>query len=153
MTDQSADPPTRTMALDVGLKTVGVAVSDPLGIIAQGITTVRRTGLKADLAAIEGLIGEHAVDRIVVGWPLQPNGRPGAMARIVDRLAKALGARTGLPIERWDERMTSRQAERALIEGGARRATRRQVVDKVAATLILQSWLDAQPAADRGDVD
>ncbi len=145
--------PARTMALDVGLKTVGVAVSDPLGIIAQGITTVRRTGRKADLAALEALIAEHAVNRIVVGWPLQPDGRPGAMARIVDRFAQDIARRTGLPIERWDERMTSRQAERALIEGGARRAKRRQVVDKVAATLILQSWLDAQPAADRGDVD
>lgn len=146
MTEPS--PPTRTMALDVGLKTVGVAISDPLGVIAQGITTVRRKGLKADLAALDALIAEHAVDRIVVGWPLQPNGRPGAMARVVDKLADALHARSGLPIERWDERMTSRQAERILIEGGARRAQRRQVVDKVAATLILQSWLDAQ-ASDR----
>lgn len=140
---------TRVMALDVGLKTVGVAVSDPLHIIAQGITTVRRTGLKADLTALEALVAEHAVDRIVVGWPLQPNGRPGAMTRVVDRLADALAKRTGLPIERWDERMTSRLAERALIEGGARRATRRQVVDKVAAALILQSWLDARPPQDR----
>ena len=144
---------TRTMALDVGLKTVGIAVSDPLGIIAQGITTIRRTSLRADLHALDALIAEHAVDRLVVGWPLQPNGRPGAMTRIVERFADAVAARTGLPVERWDERMTSRQAERALIEGGARRAKRRQVVDKVAATLILQSWLDARPAADRGDMD
>lgn len=144
---------TRVMALDVGLKTVGVAVSDPLRIIAQGITTVRRTGLRADLAALQALITEHAVDRIVVGWPLQPNGRPGAMARVVSRLADALAERTGLPIERWDERMTSRLAERALIEGGASRATRRQVVDKVAAALILQGWLDAQPRADQGETD
>lgn len=144
---------TRVMALDVGLKTVGVAVSDPLRIIAQGITTVRRTGLRADLAALEALVAEHAVDRVVVGWPLQPNGRPGAMARVVTRLADALAERTGLPIERWDERMTSRLAERALIEGGASRATRRQVVDKVAAALILQGWLDAQPRADQGETD
>lgn len=144
---------TRTMALDVGLKTVGVAISDPLGIIAQGVTTLRRTSLRADLEALDALIAEHDVDRLVVGWPLQPNGRPGAMARIVGRFADAAADRTGLPVERWDERMTSRQAERALIEGGARRAKRRQVVDKVAATLILQSWLDAHPARDRRDLD
>lgn len=146
-------PPRRTMALDVGLKTVGIAISDPLGIIAQGLTTLHRTGKKADLAALEALIAEHDVDRIVVGWPLQPSGRPGAMTRIVQRFADAVAARTGLPIEQWDERMSSRQAERALIEGGARRAQRRQVVDKVAATLILQSWLDARSAEARGDDD
>lgn len=142
---------TRTMALDVGLRTVGIAISDPLGIIAQPLSTVRRRRPDDDLAALEALIAEHAVDRIVVGWPLQPDGRPGAMARVVDQLAAALAARTGLPIERWDERMTSRLAERALIEGGVRRAARRQVVDKVAAALILQSWLDARPAAARDE--
>lgn len=138
----------RVMGLDVGTRTVGVAISDPLGIIATGLDTVRRAGPKADLAALEALIAEHDVERLVVGWPLQPNGRPGAMARRVDRLANALAERTGLPVDRWDERMTSKLAERALIEGGARRARRRQVVDKVAATLILQSWLDARQRED-----
>lgn len=146
MTEQ----PARTMGLDIGHKTVGVAISDSLGIIARGLETVRRTGLKADVAAIEALATEHHIERIVVGWPLQPNGRPGATARRVDRLAVAIEERTGLPIERWDERMTTRLATRALIEGGVRRKARKQVVDKVAATLILQSWLDAHSEGASG---
>ena len=134
----------RTLALDVGTRTIGVAVSDRLGIIAQGITTIRRTGLKADLKAIAALIDAHEVGHIVVGWPLQPDGRTGPMTRRVDRLAEPLARRSGLEVERWDERFTTALAERALIAGGARRARRREVVDKVAATLILQSWLDAR---------
>ncbi|MCA9538502.1 MAG: Holliday junction resolvase RuvX [Myxococcales bacterium] len=138
----------RTLGLDVGDKTVGVAVSDRLGIIAQGVTTLRRQSLKADLDALAALIAEHEVDRIVVGWPLQPNGRPGAQAARVERFADAVAAHTGLPIDRWDERMTTVLADRALREAGTRGARRREVVDKVAATLILQSWLDARPRSN-----
>ncbi len=134
---------TRTLGLDLGTRTIGVAVSDPTGVIAQPLTTIRRVGKRRDLAALDALCAEHQVDRFVIGWPLQPNGRPGAMARLVERFADTLAAHTGLPVERWDERMTSKLAERALIEGGARRETRRAVVDKVAAALILQGWLDA----------
>lgn len=126
------------------------------------MTTIRRAGLAKDLGAISALIAEHDVGLIVVGWPLQPDGRTGPMTHRVDRLAQALTRRTGLSIERWDERMTTALAERALIAGGARRARRREVVDKVAATLILQSWLDARarriatrggPDTPHGDLD
>lgn len=140
----------RTLGLDIGTRTIGVAVSDRAAIIAQPLTTIRRTGLRADLAAVAALIAEHDVDRLVVGWPLQPDGRAGPMARKVEQLADALAAHTGLPVDKWDERMTSKLAERFLIEGGARRETRRQVVDKVAAALILQGWLDARSRSANG---
>lgn len=148
--DPATHPPRRTFGLDVGTRTIGVAVSDPTATIASPLTTIRRTGRRADLAAVAALVAEHHVDRLVVGWPLQPDGREGPMARIVGALADALAAATGLPVEKWDERMTSKLAERALIAGGARRETRRQVVDKVAAALILQGWLDARSRTENG---
>jgi putative Holliday junction resolvase len=133
------------MALDVGDRTIGIAVSDPMGIIAQGITTLRRTRtLAADLVALRALIDEHEVNQIVVGWPLRLNGRVGIQAKKVDVVAKAIEAEFGLPVHRWDERLSTVAAERALIEGGVRRADRKRVVDKVAATIILQGWLEAQ---------
>lgn len=141
---------TRTFGLDVGTRTIGVAVSDPTATLASPLTTIRRTGLRADLDALAALIAAHDVDRLVVGWPLQPDGREGPIARKVAALADAITAHTGLPVERWDERMTSKLAERYLIEGGARRETRRQVVDKVAAALILQGWLDARSRTENG---
>ncbi|MEZ4435123.1 MAG: Holliday junction resolvase RuvX [bacterium] len=141
---------TRTFGLDVGTRTIGVAVSDPTATLASPLTTIRRTGLRQDLDALAALIAAHDVDRLVVGWPLQPDGREGPITRKVQAFADAAAARTGLPVERWDERMTSKLAERYLIEGGARRETRRQVVDKVAAALILQGWLDARSRTENG---
>lgn len=141
---------TRTFGLDVGTRTIGVAVSDPTATLASPLTTIRRTGLRADLDALAALIAAHDVDRLVVGWPLQPDGREGPITRKVQAFADAIAAHTGLPVERWDERMTSKLAERYLIEGGARRETRRQVVDKVAAALILQGWLDARSRTENG---
>lgn len=141
---------TRTLGLDAGTRTIGVAVSDPTATLASPLTTIRRTGLRADLQALAALIAEHHVDRLVIGWPLQPDGREGPITRKVGALADAIAAHTGLPVEKWDERMTSKLAERYLIEGGARRETRRQVVDKVAAALILQGWLDARSRTENG---
>lgn len=141
---------TRTLGLDVGTRTIGVAVSDPTATLASPLTTIRRTGLQADLDALAALVAAHDVDRLVVGWPLQPDGREGPITRKVRAFADAAAARTGLPVEPWDERMTSKLAERYLIEGGARRETRRQVVDKVAAALILQGWLDARSRTENG---
>lgn len=132
------------MALDVGDKRVGVALSDPTRTLATGLMTLHREGLKADLRALLDLIEEHAVEHIVVGWPLLMSGRPGAQAFKVAKFADALAKRTDVPIERWDERLSTAAAERALIEGGVRRQARKGVVDKVAATLILQGWLDAR---------
>jgi putative holliday junction resolvase len=137
----------RAMALDVGDKRIGVALSDPTGMLASGLKTVHRTHLKDDIAEFVALIAEHAVHTIVVGWPLETSGRVGRQARRVKIVTDALAAEAEVPIVFWDERFTSVQAERVLIQGGVRRAARRQVVDKVAATLILQSWLDNQKMA------
>lgn len=133
----------RIMGLDVGDKRIGVALSDELGLTAQGLTVLRRRGLDADLAALRELAGAHGVACVVVGLPRNLDGSLGPQGEkvlaFVDRLARELG----LPVETWDERLTTRAAERALIAGDLSRARRRQVVDKVAAALILQGYLDA----------
>lgn len=141
----------RTMGLDVGTKTVGVAVSDGLGITAQGVTTVRRTGLKADLAELERLIAEYEVTRAVVGLPLNMDGSEGERAAASRKFGEALGKATGLPVEYWDERLTTVAAERVLIEADVSRKKRRAVIDQMAAQLILQGWLDAHRPAPAGD--
>ncbi len=133
----------RVMGLDVGDVRVGVSLSDPGRIIAQAWDTVQRSRNGSDLDALATLATEEEVTIVVVGWPVTLDGRVGAQAQKVDAFAKALEARTGLPVERWDERLSSVAAHRALIEGGLDGRRRRQVVDKVAAALILQGWLDA----------
>ncbi len=133
------------MGLDVGDVRIGIALSDPGRIIAQPWETLHRKTEPTDLAALMALTTEHEVDQIVVGWPVMLSGAVGPQARKVDRFANALAAHLALPVERWDERMTTVAAERALREGGLSGRQRRQVVDKVAAALILQSWLDAHP--------
>ena len=138
-----ADERGRVLALDVGERTLGMAISDPERIIAQGLDTIRRTKLDKDLDALGRVIAEHEIVRIVVGWPLRLNGKPGIQTQKVAKLAEAISARFDLPIDRWDERLTTVAAQRALIEGNVRREKRRTVVDKVAATLILQGYLEA----------
>ena len=134
----------RIMALDVGDRRIGVAVSDPLGMIAQGLTTiVRDRRPENDVPIFEKLIEEYEVERIVVGWPLEPSGRAGGQARKVEKFIEGLKGSIEIPFELWDERMTSAQAERALLEADTKRAKRKTLIDKVAATVILQSWLDA----------
>ncbi|MCI0572554.1 MAG: Holliday junction resolvase RuvX [Myxococcaceae bacterium] len=141
----------RAMGLDVGTKTVGVAISDALGLTAQGITVVRRRSLKADLAELQRLIAEHEVTRVVVGLPLNMDGSEGPRAVA----SRAFGAKvedaTGLPVEYWDERLTTVAAERALLEADVSRARRKEVIDQVAASLILQGWLDGRAARERDD--
>lgn len=133
----------RVLGLDVGDRTVGVAVSDETGTVALGLHTLRRTrDLSATVAEVAALVQQYGVGRLVVGWPLQLDGQPGAQARKVVGVAQALKAALGLPIERFDERLTTVAAERALLEGNVRRAERKAVIDTVAATLILQGWLD-----------
>ena len=134
----------RAMGLDVGTKTVGVALSDELGFTAQGLTTVRRTNLKADLAALESIAREHAVERVVVGLPLNMDGSEGPRALASRQFGAALEQALGLPVDFWDERLTTVAAERALLEADVSRQKRKQLIDKVAASLILQGWLDAR---------
>lgn len=134
----------RVLGLDIGDRRIGVALSDSTRLIASGLDVVHRQRQPADIKAISAFLEAHEVSEIVVGWPLRLNGRPGMQARKVQIFADALQAATGLPIHKWDERLSTVAAERALHEGGVRAKQQRAVVDKVAATLILQGWLDAQ---------
>lgn len=131
------------MGLDVGTRTVGVAVSDALGITAQGVTTVRRTNMKTDLGELSRIATEYEVNRVVVGLPLNMNGSEGPRAAFSRAFGASLHKATGLPIEFWDERLTTVAAQRVLLEADLSRKKRREVVDQVAAQLILQGWLDA----------
>ncbi len=133
----------RSLGLDVGTVTIGVAISDPLGMFAQPVRTLRRTGRKADVAELAELVREREVSRIIVGLPLRMDASEGDSAREARRMAEALGAALeGVTIVLQDERFSTAEAERALIEGNVRRSKRKQVIDQVAAVLILQSYLD-----------
>ncbi len=133
----------RSLGLDVGTVTIGVAISDPLGMFAQPVRTLRRTGRKADVAELVELVREREVNRIIVGLPLRMDASEGDSAREARRMAEALGsALDGVTIVLQDERFSTAEAERTLIEGNVRRSKRKQVIDQVAAVLILQSYLD-----------
>ncbi|MDE6601655.1 MAG: Holliday junction resolvase RuvX [Lachnospiraceae bacterium] len=137
----------RIMGLDLGSKTVGVAISDPLLITAQGIEIIRRkeeNKLRQTLARIEVLIEEYEVDRIVLGLPKNMNDTLGERAEFSLAFKDKLERRTGLPVVMWDERLTTVAADKAMMEAGIRRENRKDYVDKVAACLILQGYLDSR---------
>ncbi|CAM3225376.1 Holliday junction resolvase RuvX [Corallococcus sp. ZKHCc1 1396] len=136
----------RTFGLDYGTKTIGVAVSDGLGLTAQTVTTVRRSSIKADLAELSRLVKEYEVTRIVLGLPLNMNGSEGPRAEASRKFADMLGQSLGLPVELWDERLSTVAAQRTLLEADVSRAKRREVIDQLAAQFILQGWLDAHRA-------
>lgn len=141
----------RAMGLDVGTKTVGVAVADELGLTAQGITTVRRTNLKADLEALRAIVDQYGVTHAVIGLPLNMDGSEGPRAEASRAFARLVEERLGLTTDLWDERLTTVAAERVLLEGDVSRQKRRQVIDQVAASLILQGWLDARRGPSDND--
>lgn len=132
----------RIMGLDVGDKTIGVAVSDPLGITAQGITTINRVGLKRDLKELETIINEYEINKIVVGFPKNMNNTVGPQGEKVLEFVEKLKNKFKMDIILQDERLTTVSAERVLIEGDVSRGKRKKIIDKVAATYILQSYLD-----------
>ena len=132
----------RILGLDVGDKTIGVAVSDPLGITAQGITTIRRESNKKDYEAIEELINQYNTKKIVVGLPKNMNNTIGPQGEKVIKFAEKIKNKFKIDIIYIDERMTTMSAERILIEGDVRRENRKKYIDKVAATYILQTYLD-----------
>lgn len=137
----------RIMGLDLGSKTVGVAISDPLLITAQGIEIIRRKDenkLRQTLARIEALIEEYEVGGIVLGLPKNMNDTLGERAQLSLEFKEKLERRTGLPVVMWDERLTTVAADRAMMEAGIRRENRKDYVDKIAACLILQGYLDSQ---------
>ena len=135
------------MGLDYGTKTVGVAVSDVLGITAQGVETVTRKSnkkLRQTLARIEALIEEYEVSKVVLGLPKNMNNTLGERVEKTLAFKEMLERRTNLPVVMWDERLTTNAAEQILIESGVRREKRKSVIDKIAAVLILQGYLDLQ---------
>lgn len=135
----------RIMGLDFGSKTVGVAISDPLFITAQGIEIIRRkeeNKLRKTLARIEELIIQYEVGEIVLGFPKNMNDTIGERAQLSLEYKDKLERRTGLPVTMWDERLTTVAADKAMIEAGIRREDRKEYVDKIAAVFILQGYLD-----------
>ena len=136
----------RIMGLDYGSKTVGVAISDSLGITAQGIETICRkeeNKLRKTCARIEALIEEYQLERIVLGLPKHMNNEIGDRAKLSIEFGEMLRRRTGLEVVMWDERLSSVEAERVLIESKVRRENRKQYIDKIAAVFILQGYLDS----------
>ena len=135
----------RILGLDYGSKTVGVAVSDPLGFTAQGVEIIRRKSenkMRQTLARIEELIAQYQVEEIVLGLPKNMNNTLGDRAEKSLELKETLERRTGLPVVMWDERLTTVSANRVLMETGVRRENRKEHVDEIAAVFILKEYLD-----------
>jgi putative pre-16S rRNA nuclease len=133
----------RIMALDIGKVRVGVALTDPLGYTAQPLLTLWRKNRSEDLRSLLRLIRKHEVVKIVVGNPLHLSGDVSPWAAKVQEFAEELHRRSGLPVELWDERLSSVAAHEILNEAGHRRQDRKYVIDQVAAVLILRGWMDA----------
>lgn len=141
----------RIMGLDYGSKTIGVAVSDPMGLTAQGIETITReeeNKLRKSLRRIEELVEQYQVEEIVLGFPKNMNNTIGERAEKSLQLKETLERRLGLPVIMWDERLTTVEADRTLIEVGVRRENRKKYVDMIAAVFILQGYLDAKANPD-----
>jgi len=135
-------PLRRILALDVGSKTIGMAVSDPLGITAQGLQTLRRKNKRTDFDALNRVLEEYEVAEIVVGYPLRMSGAVGTQAEKMTEFAGQLRQRFQLPVHLWDERLTSAEANRVLRDSEMSIRRRGEVVDRLAAVLILQSFLE-----------
>ena len=145
----------RAVGLDVGTKTIGVAISDPLGLIARPVRTLSRQGVNKDAAALAAICAAQEVRHLIVGLPLELDGTESRSARLARQIGEALGALTGLKPVYIDERFTSVEATERLIEQNVSRARRKQIIDQEAAVIILQSWLDhgdwSRIDADEGD--
>ena len=139
----------RVMALDVGERRIGVALSDALGLTAQRLTVLTRHSASADAKVVSVLVSQHGVETLVVGLPLTMRGEQGTQAKRVIAFVETLRQHVTVPIQLIDERLTTVQGERALLETGASRRKRKQVIDQVAAQLILQQFLDAHAHSRR----
>jgi putative Holliday junction resolvase len=133
----------RILGLDIGDRTIGVAVCDPLGLTAQGITTVKRKSVVLDIEEISKICKEYGVETIVSGLPKNMNGTIGPQGEKIQRFCEELKDTLNLPIKMWDERLTTVAANRAMLEGDLSRSKRKKIVDKIAATFILQGYLDS----------
>jgi|SRR5690242_8276785 len=144
MEEERNPAPGRILGLDVGARRIGIAVSDPLGLTAQGLPTLQRRNRRYDHSELQKLIREYSVKEIVVGNPLRMSGESGAQAEKMAAFAAQLRQEFSLPIHLWDERLSTAEAHRLLDETEIRDARRKEVIDKMAAVLILQSFLDAR---------
>jgi putative pre-16S rRNA nuclease len=132
----------RIMGLDVGTRTIGIAISDELGLTAQGLRTLKRKSVEDDLREIAAIIGQFGIDAIVVGLPMNMDGTLGGQAENVLKWVDVLKDQTKLPVATWDERLSTVGANKVLLEADLSRKKRKKVIDKLAAVLILQGYLD-----------
>jgi putative holliday junction resolvase len=135
----------RWLALDLGRVRIGLALSDTLGITAQPLGVLKSAGTQKDLTAIGELVNRHEATQVIVGLPLNMDGTDSATTKVVREFTRKLAQRLNIPVFFVDERLTSKQAERAMIEGEARREKRKQKIDQVAAALLLQGALEGMP--------
>ena len=133
----------RILGLDYGSKRIGVALCDELGLTGQGLTTITWKNKNQVLRALEVLVSSHGVEKIVIGYPLRLDGTEGIQCEKVNRFARLLEARLSLPVIKWDETLSSRTAEDVLIQSRMRREKRKMIVDKMAAGIILQGYLNS----------
>ena len=148
-TDKESDGPShaiagRVLGLDVGSRRIGIAISDPLGITAQGLETLQRRNKRFDLEALERIVREYEVREIVVGLPLRMSGAEGTQSEKMQVFAEDLRRRFRLPVHLWDERLTSAEANRLLRETELSIEKRAKAVDRMAAVLILQGWMESR---------
>ena len=132
----------RILGLDYGSHRIGTAVSDPLGITAQPLVAIQRQGETRDIEAIGALVREYSVRSVLIGLPLHLSGEEGTQAKQARQFGEKIAERLGVPVETWDERMTTAQAERHLIASGVRRKKRKEIRDSLSAVILLQSALD-----------
>jgi len=132
----------RILGLDYGSHRIGTAVSDPLGITAQPLVAIQRQGETRDIEAIGALVREYSVRSVLIGLPLHLSGEEGTQAKQARQFGERIAERLGIPVETWDERMTTAQAERHLIASGVRRKKRKEIRDSLSAVILLQSALD-----------
>jgi putative Holliday junction resolvase len=134
----------RILGLDYGSRRIGVAICDELGMTAQGVATIVRRNREADLGAIDEMVRRHGVELVVIGYPLRLDGSEGIQCEKINRFIRRLEARLSLPVIRWDETLSTKEAEELLRQGGVDREKRKGIVDRVAASIILQGYLDAK---------
>lgn len=139
----------RVMGLDVGDRRIGVAISDPEGWLAQGLTVITRTTLSRDLSAIQSIAEEQGVEKIVVGLPRRLDGTIGPQAEKSQEFGRALHERVGIPVVFWDERLSTVAAQKMMISTGVKRARRKSTIDMAAATVMLQGYLDYLGGGER----
>jgi putative holliday junction resolvase len=140
----------RILALDVGARRIGLALSDELMLTAQGLETLQRTTLREDIARLASLAAERGVTLVLIGNPMNMSGNEGRQSGWVRDFAEKLHARSGLPIRLWDERLTTKEAERVLRSSGISRVKRGQAVDRLSAVILLASYLESLPSGDDG---